>query len=94
MSPAGSRSWGWMVPDPPRTLSTVHAFFFDAMEWVELANALGLGQYVDGDLMASKANITCSCQSQSRGGACALNPRVAPQAHKLAQLENAECRAT
>lgn len=64
------------------------------MEWVELANALGLSQYVDGDLMASKSNIACCRQSQCVGGPCARNPRVAPQARKLAQLNNAERQAT
>lgn len=75
-----------MVPSPARALSTALAVFVDVMEWVELANALGLSQYVDGDLMTSKSNIACGRRSQCVGGPCARNPRVAP-------LNNAERQA-
>ena len=52
----------------------VHAWYLsvyvDAVEWVELPNTLGMSQYSDGGLMASKPYVATGKYSQRRGGPC------------------------
>ncbi|MEK8031983.1 cryptochrome/photolyase family protein [Ideonella sp. DXS29W] len=53
----------------------VHAWFLavyvDAVEWVELPNTVGMSQYADGGLMASKPYIATGRYIQRMGGPCA-----------------------
>ena len=53
----------------------VHAWYLavyvDAVEWVELPNTLGMSQYGDGGLMASKPYIATGKYIQRMGGPCA-----------------------
>ena len=52
----------------------VHAWYLavyvDAVEWVELPNTLGMSQYGDGGLMASKPYIATGKYIQRMGGPC------------------------
>jgi len=52
----------------------VHAWYLavyvDAVEWVELPNTLGMGQYGDGGLMASKPYVATGKYIQRMGGPC------------------------
>lgn len=45
--------------------------YVDAVEWVELPNTLGMSQYADGGLMASKPYIASGKYIQRMGGPCA-----------------------
>ena len=47
------------------------AVYVDAVEWVELPNTLGMSQYGDGGLMASKPYIATGKYIQRMGGPCA-----------------------
>lgn len=53
----------------------VHAWYLavyvDAVEWVELPNTLGMSQYGDGGLMASKPYVATGKYIQRMGGPCA-----------------------
>lgn len=53
----------------------VHAWYLsvyvDAVEWVELPNTLGMSQYGDGGLMASKPYVASGKYIQRMGGGCA-----------------------
>jgi deoxyribodipyrimidine photolyase-related protein len=53
----------------------VHAWYLavyvDAVEWVELPNTLGMSQYADGGLMASKPYAATGKYIQRMGGPCA-----------------------
>ena len=53
----------------------VHAWYLsvyvDAVEWVELPNTVGMSQYGDGGLMASKPYIATGKYIQRMGGPCA-----------------------
>ena len=53
----------------------VHAWYLavyvDAVEWVELPNTLGMSQYGDGGLMASKPYVATGRYIQRMGGPCA-----------------------
>lgn len=52
----------------------VHAWYLsvyvDAVEWVELPNVLGMSQYGDGGLMASKPYVATGKYIQRMGGPC------------------------
>jgi deoxyribodipyrimidine photolyase-related protein len=52
----------------------VHAWYLsvyvDAVEWVELPNTLGMSQYGDGGLMASKPYVATGKYIQRMGGPC------------------------
>ena len=47
------------------------AVYVDAIEWVELPNTLGMSQYGDGGLMASKPYVATGKYIQRMGGPCA-----------------------
>jgi deoxyribodipyrimidine photolyase-related protein len=53
----------------------VHAWYLsvyvDAVEWVELPNTLGMSQFGDGGLMASKPYVATGKYIQRMGGGCA-----------------------
>jgi len=53
----------------------VHAWYLavyvDAVEWVELPNTLGMSQYGDGGLLASKPYVATGRYIQRMGGPCA-----------------------
>ena len=51
------------------------AVYVDAVEWVELPNTLGMSQYGDGGLMASKPYIASGKYIQRMSGYCATCPR-------------------
>ncbi|MFN5513020.1 MAG: cryptochrome/photolyase family protein, partial [Burkholderiales bacterium] len=44
--------------------------YVDAVEWVELPNTLGMSQYGDGGLMASKPYVATGKYIQRMGGPC------------------------
>jgi deoxyribodipyrimidine photolyase-related protein len=46
------------------------AVYVDAVEWVELPNTLGMSQYADGGLMASKPYVATGQYIQRMGGPC------------------------
>ena len=46
------------------------AVYVDAVEWVELPNTLGMSQYGDGGLMASKPYVATGKYLQRMGGPC------------------------
>ena len=54
----------------------VHAWYLavyvDAVEWVELPNTLGMSQYADGGLMASKPYVATGRSIERMGGPCAV----------------------
>ena len=57
----------------------VHAWYLavyvDAVEWVELPNSLGMSQYADGGLMASKPYIATGKYIQKMSNYCTICPK-------------------
>ena len=56
---------------PQRVHEWYLAVYVDAVEWVELPNTLGMSQYADGGLMASKPYVASGQYIQRMGGPCA-----------------------
>ena len=56
---------------PQRVHEWFLAVYVDAVEWVELPNTLGMSQYGDGGLMASKPYAATGKYIQRMGGPCA-----------------------
>ncbi len=56
---------------PQRVHEWYLAVYVDAVEWVELPNTLGMSQYADGGLMASKPYVATGKYIQRMGGGCA-----------------------
>lgn len=57
--------------DPRRVHEWYLAVYVDAVEWVELPNTLGMSQYADGGVMASKPYVATGKYLQRMGNACA-----------------------
>ena len=71
--------------DPVKVHEWYLAVYVDAVEWVELPNTLGMSQYADGGLMASKPYIATGSYIQRMSNYCASCPkdpkkRVGPDA--------------
>jgi deoxyribodipyrimidine photolyase-related protein len=56
--------------DPKRVHEWYLAVYVDAVEWVELPNTLGMSQYADGGMMASKPYVASGKYIQRMGGPC------------------------
>jgi deoxyribodipyrimidine photolyase-related protein len=56
---------------PPQVHAWYLSVFVDAVEWVELPNTLGMSQYGDGGLLASKPYVATGRYIQRMGGPCA-----------------------
>jgi deoxyribodipyrimidine photolyase-related protein len=56
---------------PQRVHEWYLSVYVDAVEWVELPNTLGMSQYGDGGLMASKPYVATGKYIQRMGGGCA-----------------------
>ncbi len=56
---------------PQRVHEWYLSVYVDAVEWVELPNTLGMSQYGDGGLMASKPYVATGKYIQRMGGQCA-----------------------
>ncbi|MCC5845515.1 MAG: cryptochrome/photolyase family protein [Verrucomicrobia bacterium] len=57
--------------DPRQTHEWYLAVYLDAVEWVELPNTLGMSQYADGGIMASKPYAATGKYIQRMSNACA-----------------------
>jgi deoxyribodipyrimidine photolyase-related protein len=57
--------------EPQQVHAWYLAVYVDAVEWVELPNTLGMSQYGDGGLMASKPYVATGKYIQRMGGPCA-----------------------
>jgi deoxyribodipyrimidine photolyase-related protein len=65
--------------DPKAVHAWYLAVYVDAVEWVELPNTLGMGQFADGGIMASKPYIASGKYIQRMGNhcqACAYDPAL------------------
>jgi deoxyribodipyrimidine photolyase-related protein len=56
---------------PQRVHEWYLAVYVDAVEWVELPNTLGMSQYADGGVMASKPYVASGKYIERLGGPCA-----------------------
>lgn len=56
------------------------AIYVDAVEWVELPNVLGMSQYADGGMLASKPYVASGQYLQRMGGHCQRCPYQPQQA--------------
>ena len=56
--------------DPKAVHAWYLAVYVDAVEWVELPNTLGMSQYADGGVMASKPYVATGQYIQRMGGPC------------------------
>jgi deoxyribodipyrimidine photolyase-related protein len=57
--------------DPRRMHEWYLAVYVDAVEWVELPNTLGMSQFADGGVMASKPYVATGKYLQRMGNHCA-----------------------
>jgi deoxyribodipyrimidine photolyase-related protein len=57
--------------DPRRVHEWYLAVYVDAIEWVELPNSLGMSQYADGGVMASKPYVATGKYIQRMSNYCA-----------------------
>lgn len=67
--------YGLLLGVDPKALHEWYlAVYVDAVEWVELPNTLGMSQYADGGLMASKPYIATGKYIQRMGNYCSRCP--------------------
>jgi deoxyribodipyrimidine photolyase-related protein len=77
----------------------VHAWYLavyvDAVEWVELPNTLGMSQYADGGLMASKPYVATGKYIQRMSPHCKRLPLRPRAAHgRQAPARSPRCTGT
>ncbi len=56
--------------EPAQVHAWYHAIYVDAVEWVELPNTLGMSQFADGGVLASKPYIASGAYIQRMSNAC------------------------
>ena len=61
--------------NPRRLHEWYLAVYVDAVEWVEMPNTIGMSQYADGGLMASKPYIASGKYIQRMSGYCQRCPK-------------------
>mgnify|MGYP000014656528 CR=1 FL=1 len=67
--------------EPRQVHEWYHAIYVDAVEWVELPNTLGMSQYADNGVLASKPYIASGAYIQRMSNACAQCPYDPKQRH-------------
>ena len=67
--------------EPKQIEAWYHAMYVDAVAWVELPNTLGMSQFVDGGLLASKPYLASGAYIKRMSNACASCPYKPEKRH-------------